>query len=834
LLSKNTYFPCLNDSLACTQSILKYPIKYIYLSQIHTLLYICNIQIELRTQFNIKMKRLFILALSLFAFSQLSSSAQDNVGIGTDSPDASALLELSSTSMGLLIPRMTEGERTSVASPATGLIVYQTNNATGFYYYDGSEWKLLSVGWNLTGNSGTDPSTDFIGTTDAQPFIIKTDDTERARFLSGGNFGIDNNSPSYLLDVNGTIRSGDDGADGELRIYSEQGGTDYEVVFQPDGSMTQNTTYTFPPDDGDSDQVLTTDGDGDLSWTDKGSGGGGGSNLWTLSSNVIYSDGNYGIGRDQANFSGNVRTQINFSRYGDTDGNYSTVSGGYDNRANANYATTSGGQGNETSGNHSLIAGGRYNVASGNYAIVTGGDDNDATGQHAFIGGGRYHEAAGQLSCIVGGDANETNNSQEFIGGGQYNITNARRSVICGGENHNANGEESFIGGGDGNETNNSHEFIGAGRWNTTNSSLSAIVGGEDNETTGTQAFIGGGRNHLASAERSVICGGDNNDASGSESAICGGEDNETSGVQSFIGGGKHHETSGQWSVVCGGDDSDAGGDASIIGAGRWNEVQGDFCGILAGRNNEITSAAQYSYIPAGDDNAVSGDYSTAFGRYCSASGNYTSAVGEGCEVSGNHSFAFGDNVDISDNYETAFYNGNNSGHFGINREDPDYPIHIGTGTGNGNGAYLTNGGTWTNGSSRLFKDRFKQLDKKDVLDKIIDMEICGWHYKNTREYHIWPFAEDFRRAFGTGDLAAPGSEKYLAAGDIAGVSLIGVQQLAKENKELKQRIANLEEKMAEYERQLAEYNKQDKTIEALKKDVRDLRSYILIQKAEK
>ena len=67
-----------------------------------------------------------------------------NVGIGTTTPDNSAQLDLSSTGKGLLIPRMNKVQRNAIASPATGLLVYQTDSTPGFYYYSGT-WALLSV-----------------------------------------------------------------------------------------------------------------------------------------------------------------------------------------------------------------------------------------------------------------------------------------------------------------------------------------------------------------------------------------------------------------------------------------------------------------------------------------------------------------------------------------------------------------------------------------------------------------------------------------------------------------------------------------------------------------
>lgn len=76
------------------------------------------------------------------------------IGINTTTPDASAALDISSTTQGLLIPRMTEAERTAIPSPATGLLVYQTNNTTGLYQYNGSAWSQVGGAAGLSG-SGT-------------------------------------------------------------------------------------------------------------------------------------------------------------------------------------------------------------------------------------------------------------------------------------------------------------------------------------------------------------------------------------------------------------------------------------------------------------------------------------------------------------------------------------------------------------------------------------------------------------------------------------------------------------------------------------------------------
>ena len=65
-----------------------------------------------------------------------------NIGIGTQTPHNSAMLEVSSNSKGLLTPRLTTVQRKAITSPAPGLLVYDTNTS-GFWYYDGSAWISL-------------------------------------------------------------------------------------------------------------------------------------------------------------------------------------------------------------------------------------------------------------------------------------------------------------------------------------------------------------------------------------------------------------------------------------------------------------------------------------------------------------------------------------------------------------------------------------------------------------------------------------------------------------------------------------------------------------------
>jgi hypothetical protein len=73
--------------------------------------------------------------------------AQNNVGIGTTTPNPASILEMQSTNQGVLVPRMTTTQRSSIASPVDGLMVYDTNLGC-FYYYNGGSaaWTSLCIG----------------------------------------------------------------------------------------------------------------------------------------------------------------------------------------------------------------------------------------------------------------------------------------------------------------------------------------------------------------------------------------------------------------------------------------------------------------------------------------------------------------------------------------------------------------------------------------------------------------------------------------------------------------------------------------------------------------
>ncbi len=116
----------------------------------------------------------------------MTPALSQNVGIGTNSPDASAQLHIESTSKGLLIPRMSDAQMRGITTPAKGLLVFNATDSS-FYMRRDSGWVNLNSaigigGWSVTGNAGTDTSKNFIGTTDNKGILFKVNN-KKAGFI---------------------------------------------------------------------------------------------------------------------------------------------------------------------------------------------------------------------------------------------------------------------------------------------------------------------------------------------------------------------------------------------------------------------------------------------------------------------------------------------------------------------------------------------------------------------------------------------------------------------------------------------------------------------------
>jgi hypothetical protein len=177
-----------------------------------------------------------LLAFSYPAFSQ--------VGVGTATPDASSILDITSTTKGLLAPRMTSAQRIAITSPATGLLVYQTDGTAGFYYYNGTAWvaygaTTVTTGASLTGNGA--PGTPL-------GINLGNSNTWTANQTFGGTFLITSNSRIAMTNSDNVAR--------DIRFQEPSGsGSQYVGLSAP--PLTNNGIYVLPAVVGSVGQALT-------------------------------------------------------------------------------------------------------------------------------------------------------------------------------------------------------------------------------------------------------------------------------------------------------------------------------------------------------------------------------------------------------------------------------------------------------------------------------------------------------------------------------------------------------------------------------------------------
>lgn len=129
----------------------------------------------------------------------ISNLSAQNVAITKDgaSADASAILDLQSNNQGFLTPRMTTSQRTSISTPANGLIVFDTDDDV-FYFYQVNTWVELGA---LTAFADNDDDTkiDVEATSDIDEIQFKAGGADVMVITDGGRVGINNSAPQGML-----------------------------------------------------------------------------------------------------------------------------------------------------------------------------------------------------------------------------------------------------------------------------------------------------------------------------------------------------------------------------------------------------------------------------------------------------------------------------------------------------------------------------------------------------------------------------------------------------------------------------------------------------------
>ncbi|MCS7177567.1 MAG: tail fiber domain-containing protein [Candidatus Kapabacteria bacterium] len=211
--------------------------------------------------------------------------------------------------------------------------------------------------WSLTGNSLT--GTEVLGSTNAQPLRLITNNTERMRILDNGNVGIGLTAPGQRLVVAGNIGL----QAGAAAFVGTLDNNRLELQVNNQASLILNLPGTIAP-----------------GWSIQRDAGG-------------NTRGLHAVDLQSAR---TAAAQV-------ASGDYSVIGGGSSNTASGHYSTVGGGYSNTASRWYSTVGGGLSNTANGTYSTVGGGYSNTASGGYSTVGGGWLNHASDSLSAIPGG-----------------------------------------------------------------------------------------------------------------------------------------------------------------------------------------------------------------------------------------------------------------------------------------------------------------------------------------------------------------------------------------------------------------------------------------------
>lgn len=559
-------------------------------------------------------KAIAIILALLVVISSKNVKAQTNIfpkngaaGIGTTTPDASSLLEIKSTKKGLLIPRMTKNQRDAIATPAAGLLIYQTNAKPGFYYNDGSTWQPVS-------KSST------------SQWITKG----ASIYYNAGNVGIGTSSPKFKLDVAGDINiaSGNYLRINGIRVLRDNPGSGDNNVFLGDFADTalspgfRNTamgSYSLSVNTGSYNTAYgstslknnTTGASntaiGEKALQNNTTGG----NNTALGSGALYSNGsannNTAVGFQSLNKNtSSDNTAVGYqSLFNNVDGYQNTAIGG-----KALFSNTSGGS-NIAIGLNALElnTAGLNNIATGVAALSnnTTGNNNTAYGYFAL----HSNTASGNVgvgywalnSNTIGTNNTAIGTSSLALNTSGFNNTSIGASALVAnttGAYNTALGSTALLN----NTTGNSNTAIGekAMQSNTTGGSNTALGSGALQNSTSSNNNTAVGFQSLYNASSFT----NNNTAIGYQALFnTYGTDNTAIGYQAG-----YANTSGANNIFVG----ENSGQANTGGTGNV------FMGIGAGSHN--TTGNFNTYIGFGSGGITNTNNANTFYGYGSGSGS--------------------------------------------------------------------------------------------------------------------------------------------------------------------------------------------------------------------
>ena len=280
--------------------------------------------------------------------------------------------------------------------------------------------------WQTSGNSGTTPSTQFLGTSDNQPLEIHVNGVRALRIepgggaapsLAGGYFANSVAGFYGAVIAGGGTSGAANGVSGNYAFigagYGGNAGSHSAVV----AGAYNNSPGVF----GFIGTGLSNTNLSDYSFIGDGS-----NNLIQASSTGSF------IG-------GGLQNQIGMNA------GASVIAGGSWNAVDAPYSTVGGGNANFSTGFGATVGGGIGNFSSG-FSTVSGGANNTSSGTGATVGGG-LHNVSGSYATVGGGYNNTSIGNYAAVGGGYNNTNSGNYATVPGGELNSAIGDYSFAAG---------------------------------------------------------------------------------------------------------------------------------------------------------------------------------------------------------------------------------------------------------------------------------------------------------------------------------------------------------------------------------------------------
>ena len=170
-------------------------------------------------------------SILVFALLCVTTLTQAQIGIGTNTPNASAKLEISSTTQGLLPPRMTAAQRNAISTPAAGLMVWCSNCGSNgeIQIYNGTEWVNFIGGTRQLTAATTKLGADVDG--------------EAAYDYSGYSVAISSDGTTVAIGATNNDGGGSDA--GQVRVYQNIAGTWTKIGADIDGEAAyDNSGYS--------------------------------------------------------------------------------------------------------------------------------------------------------------------------------------------------------------------------------------------------------------------------------------------------------------------------------------------------------------------------------------------------------------------------------------------------------------------------------------------------------------------------------------------------------------------------------------------------------------